>query len=84
MPSEPSGSSMATGRLRTPSVERMATCGWLMTGTVMKVPNGPALVMVKVPPEMSSMVSRLARALAARPGDLPGQGPQAACHRPGG
>ena len=55
----------------------MATWGWLMTGTVNKVPNGPALVMVKVPPLMSSMVSRLVRARSARLGDLPGQGPQA-------
>ncbi len=67
MPSEPSGSSMTTGRLRTPSVDKIATCGWLITGTVISVPKPPALVMVKVPPEMSSIVSRLERARDASP-----------------
>ena len=45
----------------------MATWGWLITASVMSVPNGPALVMVKVPPEMSSCVSRFVRARVARP-----------------
>ncbi|MGW0593238.1 hypothetical protein [Streptosporangium sp. NPDC002607] len=31
-------------------MERMATCGWLMMGALIKVPNGPGLVIVKVPP----------------------------------
>jgi len=35
----------------------MATWGWLMIGPVMSVPYGPGLVMVKVPPEMSSAPS---------------------------
>ena len=53
--------------MRTPSVDRIATCGWLITGTVINVPKPPALVMVKVPPEMSSIVSRLERAREASP-----------------
>ena len=35
--------STTTGFLRTPSVDRIATCGWLMIGAVMKVPNEPEL-----------------------------------------
>ncbi len=64
--SVPSGSSTTTGFLRTPSVATMAIWGWLITGMVNKVPKGPALVRVKVPPLMSSMVSRLDRARSAR------------------
>ncbi len=33
--------STTTGFLRTPSVDRIATCGWLMTGAVISVPNVP-------------------------------------------
>ena len=40
-----------------PSVARIATCGWLMIGTVKYVPNGPSLVMENVPPAMSSALS---------------------------
>ena len=42
-----------------PSVARIATCGWLMIGTVKKVPKGPSLVMENVPPAMSSALSWL-------------------------
>ena len=42
------------GRLRMPSVERIATWGWLMIGSVMNVPNGPGFVIVNVPPMISS------------------------------
>ena len=38
MRSSPSGPSTATGRLAMPSVESIATCGWLMIGSVMNVP----------------------------------------------
>ena len=37
-----------------PSVERMATCGWLMIGNWNNVPYCPGLVTVKVPPARSS------------------------------
>src|SRR5215207_5932429 len=56
----------ATGRLVTPSVHRMATLGWLMTGDDAKLANGPGLVMVKVDPLMSAMDSFFARAAPAK------------------
>src|SRR5688572_5722206 len=37
----PSLVSTTTGFLRTPSVDRIATCGWLMIGAVISVPNEP-------------------------------------------
>ena len=39
MASPPSGNSTTTGFLRTASVAKMATCGWLITGTVSNVPK---------------------------------------------
>jgi hypothetical protein len=57
MPSDPSGSSTTTGRFLLPSVERIATCGWLMIGAVRNVPNGPGFVIVNVPPAISSAPS---------------------------
>ena len=66
MASVPSGSSTTTGRFLTPSVDTIATWGWLMTGAVMSVPNPPGLVMVNVPPEISSAPSFLVRARLAR------------------
>ena len=65
-----------TGRRFTPSVERIATWGWLMIGSVIVVPNGPGFVIVKVPPLMSSGDSFLARVLAGEVADLAGDGPQ--------
>ncbi len=44
----------------------MATCGWLMMGKPMVVPKIPGLVMVKVPPWISSGLSCLERARPAR------------------
>ena len=35
------GPSITTGFLCTPSVDRIATCGWLMIGAVISVPNTP-------------------------------------------
>ena len=52
--------------MRTPSLDRIATWGWLMIGPVTTVPYEPTLVIVNVPPVRSSAVSRLALALAAR------------------
>ena len=69
MPSLPSGSSTTTGRRLTPSVDRIATCGWLMIGSVISVPYGPGFVIVNVPPTMSSGLSFLPR-LAAQIADL--------------
>ena len=66
MPSLPSGRSTTTGRRFTPSVDRIATCGWLMIGNVSSVPNGPGLVIVNVPPTISSGLSFFDRARAAR------------------
>ena len=66
MLSVPSGSSTTTGFRFTPSVLRIATWGWLITGIVSSVPNGPGLVIVKVPLEMSSGVSFFERARDAR------------------
>ena len=40
------------------------------------MPNGPALVMEKVPPLMSSRLSRLDRARSASVADAPGHAPQ--------
>src|ERR1019366_76705 len=63
--SDPSGAVMTTGRRFTPSVDRIATCGWLMIGAVKKVPNGPGFVIVKVPPTTSSAESLRVRARSA-------------------
>ena len=65
MASVPSGWTTTVGRRFTPSVDRMATWGWLMIGAVRKVPKGPALVIEKVPPEMSSALSFFVRARSA-------------------
>ena len=67
----------AVGRMRTPSVERMATWGWLMTGAVTTVPYAPTLVIVKVPPLRSSPVRRLAAGLVGLRGHGLGQGAEA-------
>ena len=77
MLSLPSGRSTTTGRRFTPSVERMATCGWLMTGIVSSVPNGPGLVIVNVPSEMSSGVSFFERARDGEVADVAGDGAHA-------
>src|SRR5690606_20700392 len=50
----PSGASITIGFLRTPSVDRIATCGWLMIGAVISVPNEPLFEIVYVPPARSS------------------------------
>ena len=42
----PPASSTTTGRLRTPSVDRIATWGWLMIGAVIRVPNPPEFEIV--------------------------------------
>ena len=49
MDSVPSGSSTTTGFRATPSVDKIATWGWLMMAPVIRVPNGPALVIEKCP-----------------------------------
>ena len=54
MASVPSEAVTTTGLRCTPSVERIATCGWLITGNCIIVPYWPGLVMVKVPPAISS------------------------------
>ena len=48
------------------SVEMIATCGWLMIGIVSTEPAEPLLVMVNVPPEISSGLSLRVRARSAR------------------
>ena len=55
--SEPSGEVTTTGLRLIPSVERIATWGWAMIGKVKVVPYPPGLVIVNVPPVMSSAES---------------------------
>ena len=43
-----------TGRSNMPCMPRMADCGGLMIGVPSSEPNTPPLLMVKVPPSMSS------------------------------
>ena len=64
--SVPSGAVITTGRRLTPSVDRIATWGWLMIGAVRNVPNGPGFVIVNVPPTTSSADSLRVRARSAR------------------
>ena len=76
MASVPSAAVTTTGFRCTPSVERIATWGWLITGNCIMVPYWPGLVMVKVPPAISSADSffwwarsarsRISRAMARR------------------
>ena len=47
-----------------------------MIGSVMSVPNGPGLVIVNVPPAMSSGAELLGPGPAGEVGDLAGDGPQ--------
>jgi hypothetical protein len=56
---------MTTGFFRTPWVERISTCGWLMIGAVFSVPKVPEFESVYVPPERSSALSRPPRARCA-------------------
>jgi len=44
----------ATGRSNMPCMPRMADCGGLMIGVPISEPNTPPLLMVNVPPSMSS------------------------------
>ena len=44
--SSPFAPLITTGFLATPSTDRMATCGWLMIGAVIRVPNEPELEIV--------------------------------------
>ncbi|CAB4851940.1 unannotated protein [freshwater metagenome] len=69
--SPPSANEATTGLRTMASVERIATCGWLMIAIVSTLPEEPLLVMVNVPPEISSGESlrvraRLARSLTSR------------------
>ena len=54
MPSPPSGRSPTTGLRAIASVDRIATCGWLMIGIVSTLPAEPLLLIVNVPPVISS------------------------------
>src|SRR5258708_9035054 len=62
----PSAVSMTTGRFLIAPTARMATWGWLMMGVPIRLPKVPTLVIVKVPPWVSSGLSLLWRALSAR------------------
>ena len=42
----PPSTSITTGFFVTPSIDRIATCGWLITGAVIRVPKVPELEMV--------------------------------------
>ena len=74
--SVPSGAVITTGRRLIPSVERIATCGWLMIGAVMNVPNGPGFVIVNVPPATSSADSFREQAPVGEVGHGAGDSPQ--------
>ena len=52
--SVPSGNVATTGLRMIASVERIATCGWLMIGNVSTEPADPLFEIVNVPPEISS------------------------------
>lgn len=58
----PTFPSTATGLSKMPCMPRMADCGGLMMGVPNRDPNTPPLLMVNVPPSMSSMASLLSRA----------------------
>ena len=64
--SDPSAAVTTTGLRLTPSVDRIATWGWLMIAPVNRVPKGPGLEMVNVPPVMSSADRFPERARSAR------------------
>jgi hypothetical protein len=64
--SPPSAVSTTTGLRVIASVERIATCGWLMMGIVSTDPAEPLLEIVNVPPLISSGISFLVRARPAR------------------
>lgn len=66
MLSVPSGNLTATGLRTMASVEMIATCGWLMIAIVSTEPAEPLLLMVNVPPEISSGESLRLRARLAR------------------
>lgn len=53
---------MATGRSKMPCMPKIADCGGLMIGVPNMDPNTPPLLMVKVPPSMSSTASSFLRA----------------------
>ena len=57
---------VTTGRFTMASIDRMATSGALMIGMDETDPNQPVLLTVKVPPWISSSLSLLLRARAAR------------------
>lgn len=59
---------MATGRSKMPCMPRMADCGGLMMGVPNKEPNTPPLLMVKVPPSISSTASSFFRAWGVQQG----------------
>ena len=58
-----------TGRSTIASMSRIATCGWLITGVAITVPNWPGLVIVKVPSRTSSADRARARARVGEIGD---------------
>jgi hypothetical protein len=71
MLSLPSGNATTTGLRTIASVDRIATCGWLMIAMVSTEPAEPLLLIVKVPPEISSgdslrFLVRDARSLISR------------------
>ena len=76
MPSPPSAVATTTGLRVIASVDRMATCGWLMIGMVNTLPAEPLLEMVNVPPLISSGPSLRLRRAARQIVDLAGDGPQ--------
>ena len=64
--SPPSVVGTTTGLRVIASVDRIATCGWLITGIVSTDPAEPLLEIVNVPPLISSGINFFVRARLAR------------------
>ena len=74
--SPPSVVATTTGLRVMASVDRIATCGWLMIGIVSTEPAEPLLEIVNVPPLISSGISFFVRARPARSLMCAGDRPQ--------
>ena len=74
--SPPSGASTTTGLRTIASVDRIATCGWLMIGIVSTEPAEPLLVIVNVPPRDLVGHQLLGPGPVGEVVDLPGDGAQ--------
>lgn len=58
---------MAIGLSKIPCIPRIALCGGLMIGVPIREPNTPPLLIVNVPPSISSTASNPRLALSPKP-----------------